>query len=72
MYGANVTIELLNLGNTTDEAITKVNEFLDWCDIDSKHQGYKYETTSYEITVDTKKAIEWYNEHIQEEEEYNA
>ncbi len=68
MYGAKVTIELLNLGDTMPEAITKVNEFLDWCDIDSQHQGFIYETTDYEITVDTKQAVEWYKEHIQEEE----
>lgn len=69
LYGAKVSIELLDLGNTVDEAITKVNEFLDWCDINSAHQGYTYETTDYEITVDTKQAVKWYNEHVLEEEE---
>ena len=68
MYGAKVTIELLDLGNTVDEAITKVNEFLDWCDKDSAHQGYTYETTDYEIIVDTKHEVKWYNDHILEEE----
>ena len=69
MYGAKVTIELLDLGNTVDEAIKKVNEFLDWCDKDSAHQGYTYETTDYEIIVDTKQAVKWYNDHILEEEQ---
>ena len=68
MYGAKVTIELIDLGNNMFDTIKEVNAFLDWCDKESTHQGFVYETTDYEITVDTNKAIEWYNEHIQEEE----
>lgn len=69
MYGAKVTIELINLGNTKEDAAINVNKFLDWCDEASSIQGFTYETTDYEITVDTKQAMEWYDDHIQEEEE---
>lgn len=68
MYGARVFIDLVELGNDLNDAIKKVNEFLDWCDKESTHQGFVYETTDYEITVDTNQAVEWYNEHIIEEE----
>lgn len=67
MYGAKVTIELLNLGNTTDEAIAKVNEFLDWCDKASSKEGFTYETTDYEITIDVNAAAQWTDDHVQEE-----
>ena len=68
-YGAKVTIDLLELGNTLDEAITEVNKFLDWCDKASSKEGFTYETTDYEITVDTKSAVQWSNDHVQEEEQ---
>tara|TARA_R100000458_G_scaffold19400_1_gene17052 strand:- start:264 stop:470 length:207 start_codon:yes stop_codon:yes gene_type:complete len=68
MYGAKVFIELIDLGNNIDDAIKKVNAFLDWCDETSSQTDFVYETTDYEITVDTQQAIEWYNEHILEEE----
>ena len=67
MYGAKVTIELLQLGNTLDDAVENVNKFLDWCDKESTKKGYTYETTDFEITVDTKQAMMWYEEHIIEE-----
>ena len=67
MYGAKVTIELLQLGNTLDDAVENVNKFLDWCDKESTKEGYTYETTDFEITVDTKQAMMWYEEHIIEE-----
>ena len=49
MYGAKVTIELINLGNTKEDAAINVNKFLDWCDEASSIQGFTYETTDYEI-----------------------
>lgn len=48
-YGAKVTIDLIDLGNTTEEAAVNVNKFLDWCDEASSVQGFVYETTDYEI-----------------------
>jgi len=68
-YGAKVTIDLIELGNTLDEAVKEVNKFLDWCDKASSNEGFTYETTDYEITVDTKSAVQWSNDHVQEEEQ---
>ena len=68
MYGAKITIDLLELGNNLNDANKKVNDFLNWCDKESTHQGFVYETTDYEITVNTNQAINWYNDHIIEEE----
>lgn len=70
MYGAKVIIELVELGDDLNDAIKKVNKFLDWCDKESSPE-FTYETTDYEITVDTKQAVDWYREHVIEEE-YNA
>ena len=49
MHGAKVTINLIELGNTTEEAVVNVNKFLDWCDEASTVLGFVYETTDYEI-----------------------
>lgn len=68
MYRAKVIIELIELGNTSDEAVKNVNAFLDWCDEASSSQGFTYETTDYEITIDVNKASEWTDDHVQEEE----
>ena len=68
MYGAKVTIDLIDLGNNLDEAIENVNAFLDWCDKASSKQEFVYETTDYEINVDTPNAVDWYNQQVQENE----
>ena len=68
MYGAKVNIDLIELGDNLDEAIENVNAFLDWCDKASSEQEFVYETTDYEINVDTPKALDWYYQHVQEEE----
>ena len=49
MYGAKVIIDLIDLGNSTQEAVINVNKFLDWCDEASTIRGFVYETTDYEI-----------------------
>ena len=69
MYGSKVTIDLINLGDDLNDAIKNVNTFLDWLDKASSTQTeFVYETTDYEINVDTPKALDWYYLHVQEDE----
>ena len=49
MHGAKITINLIELGNTTEEAVVNVNKFLDKCDEATSGLGFVYETTDYEI-----------------------
>ena len=46
---AKVTLDLIEAGDTTEEAVAKVNKFLDWCDEASSVQGFVYESADYDI-----------------------